>query len=721
MSAIKLALQQNQKRDRRKTSEAKSAEVSPDSKCPICLDVFNNIAYLDICLHKFCFRCIHEWSKNKAECPLCKQPFNSIYHSIKSEQDFKQYDLKPVTNGSFGMFGGVRFRYRTTLTGVQRQRWGRTSPPPDNGVLFESTANPPQQQQTRYIRHVMMRMAAKRRAASEGRTLHNIRELEMVNFRRELYRQGLRVRTVRDGGRSRDTSAEFYRKNPACLHRLIPWLKRELVVLYGAHGSLVNIVQHIIMSRITCVDMEDRAIQEELWPFLQGRTEHFLHEFISFAKSPFNMDAYDQHATYEGSAHSSNSDISSNSSVIAISEDEDVDLEPPRTPGYATSNLSRSLWDDETPGPSYSTTTEQSRTGMESVHDSDSDSSFEEEAQDTPISPPQQGNTAHIQVDECLSSESDDCVIVGFIKPRTERTPELVQLSSDEYWSDDAKEAPPPLYVGFNSNSPSASPRSEPTDADHRHHLDTKERLGTLKSKVCMASRESERKDRGGSEQSSRKREPKDRKHKRKRSSAERRRRSRSPVNYHIRERDYSCSDRRDGKSDSKYKRKESDFNRQASRKHSDRRYRSRSRSRESRRRDRRMSRSRSGTCSTSPSTRRSRHEKPGGKRKYKTRHLENRSSPRDVTPETEAKTTDGKDERSPSVRGKRHKKKKKKKHKKKSRRHRSAERLSPTPITIESNSDHADGTCGGTSSKEPSPFNAAADELNDSLCGFVL
>uniref|UniRef100_A0A673VYJ9 E3 ubiquitin-protein ligase Topors n=1 Tax=Salmo trutta TaxID=8032 RepID=A0A673VYJ9_SALTR len=48
--------------------------------CPICLDRFNNMAYLDLCLHKFCFRCIHEWSKNKAECPLCKQPFNSIYH-----------------------------------------------------------------------------------------------------------------------------------------------------------------------------------------------------------------------------------------------------------------------------------------------------------------------------------------------------------------------------------------------------------------------------------------------------------------------------------------------------------------------------------------------------------------------------------------------------------------------------------------------------------------
>ncbi|XP_037127671.1 topoisomerase I binding, arginine/serine-rich a [Syngnathus acus] len=708
MSAIKLALQQNQKRDKRKTTEAKAAEVSPDSKCPICLDVFNNIAYLDICLHKFCFRCIHEWSKNKAECPLCKQPFNSIYHSIKSEQDFKQYDLKPVTNGSFGMFGGVRFRYRTTVTGVRRQQWGRTSPPPDNGVMFESTVNPPEQQQTRYIRRMMMRMAAKKKAASEGRTLHNIRELEMVNFRRELYRQGLRVRTVRDGGRSRDTSAEFYRKNPACLHRLLPWLKRELVVLYGAHGSLVNIVQHIIMSRITRVDMEDRAIQEELWPFLQGRTDHFLHEFISFAKSPFNMEAYDQHAMYDGSAHSSNSDISSNSSVIALSEDEGLDLEPPRTPGYSTSNLSRSLWDDETPGPSYSTTAEQSGTGRESVHDSDSDSSVEEEARQIPTSPPQQGNATRIQVDDCLSSESDDCVIVGFIKPRTQRTPELVQLSSDEYWSDDAKEVPLlPQHIRFDSNSPSSSPRSEPVDIGCRRHLDTKEKLCTLKSKVCKASSESERKDRGGSERSSRKRDWKDRKHKSGRSSAKPRRHSRSPSNRRSRERDYYCPNRRDEKYDRKLRRKESDISHQASRKPSQRRYRSRSRSSEPRRRD--------GQKSRSSSPRRSHLEKPAGKRKYKTRHLDDPSSPKDDDYATEEK-----EERSLSVRSKRHKKKRKK-HKKKSRRHTSTEKHSPTPITIESGSDRSDDTRAATSSKDLRSMDDAAHEPINHFCGFSL
>ncbi|XP_061882817.1 topoisomerase I binding, arginine/serine-rich a [Entelurus aequoreus] len=691
MSAIKLALQQNQKRNRRKTPETQSAEVSPDSKCPICLDIFNNISYLDICLHKFCFRCIHEWSKNKAECPLCKQPFNSIYHSIKSEQDFKQYDLKPVTNGSFGMFGGVRFRYRTTLTGVQRQQWGRTSTPPDNGVLFESPANPPQQRETRFMRRVMMTMAARRKAASEGRTLHNVREQEMINFRRDLYRQGLRVRNVRDGGRCRDTSAEFYRRNPACLHRLIPWLKRELVVLYGAHGSLVNIVQHIIMSRITRVDVEDGAIQEELRPFLQGRTEHFLHEFISFAKSPFNMEAYDQHAVYDGSTQSSNSDSSSTSSVIAISEDEgsSVHLEPPRTPGYNTSNLSLSLWDDETPGPSYSTTAEQSRAETESVQNSDSDSSVEEGAQELADSPADQTKSTQIQVEDSLSSDSDDCLIVGYVKPNVDRTPELVHLSSDsESISDNIKEEPP-----------------EP-----------QKRSGTLNSGRHNTSSQLESKDRGRRDRSSQKRSS----HKRKKSSREHRCHSRSSVTCHSREYSYSSSrESHHTNDDSKYHRKESYF--RSSRKLSYRHARSRSRSRDSRRRDREKSRSRTYSSSRSPSTfsKRSHRDKPGGKRKYKLRHLEDHPKD-DDTCESKDKTREEENsspkveldnETSASHRSRRHKKKKK--HKKKSRRHKSSERAekrSSSFITINSDSDHVN-----TSSRDLTPVNNVTGQTIDS------
>ncbi|XP_049428002.1 topoisomerase I binding, arginine/serine-rich a [Epinephelus fuscoguttatus] len=777
MSAIKIALQQSQKRGRRKTSETMSAEVSPDSKCPICLDIFNNISYLDLCLHKFCFRCIHEWSKNKAECPLCKQPFHSIYHSIKSEQDFKKYDLRPVESTSFGTFQGVRFRYRTTLTGVHRQMRGRTSPPPDNGVMFEASANAPQQPQDRYIRRMMMRLAAKRRAASEGRAVNNVREQEMVNFRRELYRRGVRVRNVRDGGRSRDTSAEFFRRNPACLHRLIPWLKRELIVLYGAHGSLVNIVQHIIMSRITRYDMEDGAILEELRPFLQGRTEHFLHEFISFAKSPFNMEAYDQHAAYDYPAPSSNEGSSSNSSVIAISEDEEhsADLDPP---GDSTSTLSHSVWDDETPGPSYSTTAERSRAECLSVLDSDSDSSLEEETRESrassqQVSPHNQTDMIQGEVnnEECPSYDSDDCVIVGYVKPTAERTPELVQLSSnsDESDCEDIKAVPLlPQHIRFCSLSPVASQSSDPSgagqsenvDSEHCHPLALRERCSSSTSSRHKTSSKSDRKDtdrRFECNDRSRDRhwsKDGDRWRKRRSRSSERRHSTRSLViskcdrNYKKRDSDSSyqsyrhyCEERNN--SGMHYTERRSYY--YSSRKYSDRRSHSRSRSRDSRRRDRRHSRSRTPSSSHSPLTKRRPHnDKPGGKRKYKTRHLEEASKKELSNSNAEgdspvkhkkkskekhrkkSKDRSRKTSRSLSVelvneensheRSKRHHKKKKK-HKKKSKRHKSSERTekhSPAVITIDSDSDSCAHDTQTSSGNKDNPISSTTDDPVD-------
>uniref|UniRef100_A0A8D3E3N7 E3 ubiquitin-protein ligase Topors n=1 Tax=Scophthalmus maximus TaxID=52904 RepID=A0A8D3E3N7_SCOMX len=621
---IKLALQQSQKSGRRKTSDAMSAEVSPDSKCPICLDMFNNISYLDLCLHKFCFRCIQEWSKNKAECPLCKQPFNSIYHSIKSEQDFKKYDLQPLNNGSFGSFGGVRFRYRTTLTG------------------------------------------------------------EMINFRRELYRRGVRVRTVRDGGRSRDTT-------------------------------------------------------EELRPFIQGRTEHFLHEFISFAKAPFNMEAYDQHAVYDCPAPSSNENSSSNSSVIAISEDEEqsAEFDPP---GESMSTLSQSVWDDETPGPSYSTTAEQSRAEHLSG----------------------EGNN-----EECLSSDNDDCVIVGFVRPTFDRTPELVKLSSDS--DEDTKEVPRlPQHIRFSSLSPPASQSSDPSGAgrsenvetDRNHRSDSKVRCTSPTFSNHKTSSKSDRKDtEGGFVGNDRSREShwsKDRDQRRRRRSSSREHRpssrsqavSQSSVNTPSKERGYSYLSGRDSysKRHSRSKRRDNYQNYQSyrhysqdrndsgthytekrsyyysSRNYSDRHSysRSRSRSRDSRRRGRRRSRSYSSSCSPS-AKKKSHNDKPGGKRKYKTRHLEEPSKStlpkayregdtstssskhkkkskekhRKKSKERQSKTrrslsVELVDDKNAEERSKRHHKKKKK-HKKKSKRHKSNERTekhSPTVITIGSDSD---------------------------------
>lgn len=428
-----------------------SKEASPESKCPICLDHFKNISYLNVCLHKFCFLCIREWSKNKAECPLCKQPFRSIYHTIKAENDYKRFDLRPTENGSFGNVAGQRFRYRTTLTGDHRPAPRRTSPPPDHGILFEGLNGSLPQHQNRDLHRMMRRMAARRLAESEGRAVRSLREQEVVKFRRALYRRGVRVQSVQDRGRSRETSAEFFQKNPACLHRLVPWLRRELTVLYGTHGSFANILQHIIMTLITRHNLDDQIVLHELRPFLLSHTEHFLHEFLRFAQSPFNMEAYDQHAVYDMPGPATESS-SSDTSVIAISEDESDSLVA-ESQDFATPRvtLSQTAWDDETPGPSY--TSEPSQVFPLHVRDSDSDSSTEE---------PVVSVAAVTHQDH--SPESDkDCVIIGYVKPVAERTPELVQLSSDSEESEGNEEPQRPQHIRFTSESPPVTQRPSGT------------------------------------------------------------------------------------------------------------------------------------------------------------------------------------------------------------------------------------------------------------------
>uniref|UniRef100_A0A8B9EPW4 RING-type E3 ubiquitin transferase n=2 Tax=Anser TaxID=8842 RepID=A0A8B9EPW4_ANSCY len=41
-----------------------------DSRCPICLDSWDDASYVLPCLHQFCFRCIQRWAESKPECPL---------------------------------------------------------------------------------------------------------------------------------------------------------------------------------------------------------------------------------------------------------------------------------------------------------------------------------------------------------------------------------------------------------------------------------------------------------------------------------------------------------------------------------------------------------------------------------------------------------------------------------------------------------------------------
>ncbi|XP_060780890.1 LOW QUALITY PROTEIN: topoisomerase I binding, arginine/serine-rich a [Neoarius graeffei] len=627
-------------------AEMLGRESSPESKCPICLDSFTNMSYTDRCFHRFCFCCILEWGKNKAECPLCKQPFSAVYHSVRSENDFKLYKLRPSEKGSFGTVQGRRFRYRTTR-------------------VHESST----------VTRIQL----------------SAHQQEVMSFRRRLYQHGVWVRGVRDGGRFRDTSAEFFRSNPACIHRLLPWLYREMEVLFGSRQSHGAVVAGVISSLITRYDMGSEAFLWKLHPFLSSRTRHFLHEFQSFAKSPFNMDAakspfnmdaYDHHAVYNCPAPSQFSHVSDN------------------FPGLSSTPSS---FDDEIPGPSYSTASNSVFTVTISESDRDS-ASEEEKTVRVKASASANINVRNARVDEDNQSSDGDCVITGFIKPTAQRTPELILLSSDSEAS--VQEEP----------EPSTSSQSDTRQLTNQRSWNTDHILSHSSTKHNSKRRDRER--------------------------------------YRDRERDYSShSHRRCSRSLSYKDRRKSKatndtslshtYARTCDRRHTPQRSRTRSRSRthshtssrthsfsRSRTHARSGSRTRvayrghSERLSVSPSPlshRKSSRDKPHGKRKHKSQHEERRRSKENHRHHPKKKRRRSSSMEVGDERRKHHRKKKKHKRDRKNRSKRmgrSSGASSPVVITIHTDTESADKATpprdAATTNSEPVNPSHGTNTLSD-------
>jgi hypothetical protein len=59
----------------------------------------------------------------------------------------------------------------------------------------------------------------------------------------------------------------------------------------------------VLNHRMCRVDLESDSFVTHLQPFLGNRAAHFVHELVSFAKSPFDIIAYDGKVQYNWPAH----------------------------------------------------------------------------------------------------------------------------------------------------------------------------------------------------------------------------------------------------------------------------------------------------------------------------------------------------------------------------------------------------------------------------------
>ncbi|XP_012276851.1 E3 ubiquitin-protein ligase Topors isoform X2 [Orussus abietinus] len=366
--------------------------ASPPPNCSICLGKLINTSFTDSCLHQFCFACLLQWSKIKAECPLCKQTFMSIIHNVRSEEDYDLYDvpreLAATLDVNFDVgvnvdMGSRRFTYRTTMARNRRY-------------------------------HMEVDRADRAQREQLWRDEQNRRGTNSTDFRRNVYRMGNYSIPLPDTGRYRECSVSYYRRYPNELTRLIPWLNRELQVLLNDNAPHIAYVLRIIMNTLTRYDLRSPEFRDLIRPYFNTNTDHFVHELMIYACAGYDLVGYDQNISYLPRNLFSNRIVPhispvppSSSRSSTSSDDSEVRVldETINTAGPSIEVPSVGPHTVDMPGPST----------VGQVFD-----------------PPPYAPDYVFTISSNSSLSENECEVVGYVKPRHERTPEIIDLLSSD-------------------------------------------------------------------------------------------------------------------------------------------------------------------------------------------------------------------------------------------------------------------------------------------------
>ncbi|KAF9979348.1 hypothetical protein BGZ73_000042 [Actinomortierella ambigua] len=300
--------------------------------CVICLHEWEDKSILEICQHAFCFKCLFQWAMVSRSCPLCVRPFESCIHLIVSDEEYTIHHFEPLETkrGSSSQPSNSNTDQNTFSShGVIRQLYG----PPQLRPRF------PHERRRYYHRPPPPETPEERSVAEQQRNA--------LQKRVHIYRHGLYVKHMGANRISRyqQITPETFQVFPARLDRLAPWVRRELQAIALLHrpgrisgasngpsssssstsppSSLLGddadeneilsdelapgleVVREYILALMKEYDLQTDRAMDLLRGFLLEYTEHFVHELMAYARSPFSIEAYDQTAQYSLAASTS--------------------------------------------------------------------------------------------------------------------------------------------------------------------------------------------------------------------------------------------------------------------------------------------------------------------------------------------------------------------------------------------------------------------------------
>jgi len=197
--------------------QLESMATALESRCPICLDTWDNAGYVMPCLHQFCFQCIQQWMESKPECPLCKRRVSSIIHSVRADNKFEEVVIPPPAEASLVAQPAGRARGHAATTGP-RHHPAASAP---------SAAGP-----------------------------------ALV------------------GGLQPEVWASLLRDHPTLIRPVLPWLRQELGRIHGADHAEAQMVEDLLTSAVGLLGLDEDRLVQLLQLSMPEHAATFVHRLI---------------------------------------------------------------------------------------------------------------------------------------------------------------------------------------------------------------------------------------------------------------------------------------------------------------------------------------------------------------------------------------------------------------------------------------------------------
>ncbi|KAH7728226.1 Topors protein [Aphelenchoides avenae] len=298
----------------KKVSEASAG----DSNCPICLNTLNDATVLNACPHVFCYECICEWLKMKAECPLCKRSLQNLKHNLNLEVDEKptfessgdrhvplNMSLESIRSSTSYAAEVERFAVTEVIQRVNREL--------DFIRSVNNTSYTRDQTYNERVEHLRHELHCYEELLQMFDNASRSEIFDHPCFRRVIYIRNLTPRAITPARFALAFTPMYVRENEAAVRsHILRFVVRDITATTGSVGdsSLIYRCKAQIQDVIDVDLVLDKIISYlkgeikrlDITTFLNSRgmrhPHHFLNNLQHFGESGQTLQVYDQNTEY---------------------------------------------------------------------------------------------------------------------------------------------------------------------------------------------------------------------------------------------------------------------------------------------------------------------------------------------------------------------------------------------------------------------------------------